>query len=101
MQVTTRNQRKNFVASSEKLQSPNPDINKQEIGKVRPDPNNLLPWFVSVAQEGVKEVEKCKLKQIEIRHLIKCRPKNNLKSKETMESEVRLFILIIYVLQKN
>jgi len=89
MPVITRNQRKNIVASFEKLQPSEPVVNQQVIEKVRPDPNNLLPWFVSVAKEGINEVEKSRQKQLEIKHLIMCGPKNYLKSKETMENEVR------------
>ena len=89
MPVITRNQRKNIVASLEKHQAIEPVVNHYVIEKVRPHLNNLLSWFISVANEKIKEVKKYDLKQIEIRHLIKCRPKKYLKSKKTMESEVR------------
>jgi hypothetical protein len=88
MPVTTRNQRINNVASQEKLQAPrqvsNPHVNK----KVRPDPNNLLPWFVSVIKKALSEIDQNNTRKSVIKSMLfKC-PDSEI-SKANMEKDLR------------
>lgn len=89
MPVITRNQRINNVASMEKPQSLNPVVNQQVTGKVRPDLNNLLPWFASVVKEGLKDIEIANREKLHVRHLIKFHTHNSVSSKVARERELR------------
>ena len=87
MPVTTRNQRLNNVASLEKLQAPKPVANQQVIGKVRPDTNNLLPWFTSVFKERMNEIDKIIMIKINLQHMINHR---QIIQKRIIEKRIRL-----------
>lgn len=86
MPVITRNQRLNNVASMEKPQKP---INQQVIVKVKPDMNDLLPWFTSVAKEALQSIEKSNMEKATIRKLLNFHPNNSKHSKSALERKFR------------
>jgi len=92
MPVATRNQSKNisttFIQKVEKPVS-NPVFTQQVITKVRPDPNNLFPWFSSVVREGLADVEKSTAERARLRTLISANPddKKNKNYKKELRTE--------------
>lgn len=93
MPVTTRNQSRmiinTIIDSQKKPQSTNPVTKEQAVVKVRPDLNNLLPWFVSVAKEALKDIEKCNENKLKIKDLINSDANKCSISKEALENEYR------------
>jgi hypothetical protein len=73
MPVATRNQSKNIsTAFIQEVAKPvsKPVFTQQVITKVRPDLNNLFPWFSSVVKEGLADVEKSNNEKVRLRNLI-------------------------------
>lgn len=62
MPVLTRSQCLKMNAT----ESPIINIKTTNVHKVRPDPNNLLPWFISITKEGIARADEMNRKKGEI-----------------------------------
>jgi hypothetical protein len=91
MPVVTRNQSKNvsttFIQEVAKPVS-NPVFAQQVITKVRPELNNLFPWFSSVVMEGLAEVKKSNNEFVRLRKLVKANPQD--KKNKIYKKEIRV-----------
>jgi hypothetical protein len=77
MPVATRNQSKNVSAAFiQEVAKPvsNPVFTQQTITKVRPELNNLCPWFSSVVKEGLADVKQSTVERGRLRMLIAANP---------------------------
>jgi hypothetical protein len=91
MPVATRNQSKNIsTAFIQEVKKPvsNPVFTQQVITKVRPDLNNLIPWFSSVVKEGLADVERYNAEKVRIRNLMLANLDN--KKNKNYEKELRM-----------
>jgi hypothetical protein len=91
MPVATRNQSKNIsTAFIQEVKKPvsNPVFTQQVITKVRPDLNNLIPWFSSVVKEGLADVERYNAEKVRLRNLIAANLDN--KKNKNYEKELRM-----------
>ena len=92
MPVATRNQSKNIsTAFIQEVKKPvsNPVFTQQVITKVRPDPNNLIPWFSSVVKEGLADVERYNAEKVRIRTLIAANLDNKKNKNYEKEQQIR------------
>lgn len=106
MPVATRNQSKNISAAFiQEVKKPvsNPVLTQQVITKVRPDPNNILPWFSSVIKEGLADIEKSNAEKTRIVGLVEANPKDKKYEKEFRthhDNTVRRVTEVMYFIEQ-